>query len=54
MNKALNFLGWLFLGFIIFDFIILNWMMLQIASGVDTPHIEFWDKQLTVVVKILN
>lgn len=36
------------------DVIIVAWTMLQIESGVPTPHIGFWDGQVELIIKILS
>lgn len=46
MASLLKFLGYLLIAAFLFDIIVLNMMMIQLASGVETPHIEFWDSQI--------
>lgn len=36
------------------DIIIVLWAMLQLSSGVDTPHIAFWDYQIKGILWLLH
>lgn len=36
------------------DLMVVLFTMLQIASGVDTPHIHFWDVQIRFITNLLN
>lgn len=38
----------------IIDASVVVFTMLQIASGVDTPHIAFWDAQIRFVADLLK
>ena len=44
-----------FLAFVLlFDMAILFCTLMQIAEGVPTPHIPFWDAQIKVVATLLK
>lgn len=36
------------------DLVVVFFTMLQIGSGVDTPHIAFWDEQIRFIVHIFK
>lgn len=38
----------------IIDVSVVVFTMLQIASGVDTPHIQFWDVQIRFISNLLS
>ena len=47
--------GIVFVSFlVIIDVMVVIFAIAQIASGVDTPHIGFWDAQIRFITKIID
>jgi len=42
------------LALLLVDLMIVATAMAQIAAGISTPHIPFWDAQIKFVVSVIN
>lgn len=50
----MKFLFYLLFAGIAFDLAILGVVVMQVAYGIDTPHIGFWDSQLRFIGYIIK